>query len=309
MGKYISIMRLDHWIKQIFIAPGWIAAFVLLGSSPSLEVFASTVLSFLSTCFIASANYTINEWLDADTDRYHPFKKHRSAVKHHLNYQLVYLQYDILAAIGLLLASCVHPWLLIMELWLLIMGILYNVCHIRLKDLPYLDVLSESVNNAIRFLIGWFTISTCYFPPLSIVIGYWLAGAFLMATKRYAEYQIIQDAELAGKYRKSFRFYTPQSLLLSAFFYAMSSVFFIGIFLVKYRLELLLFLPAFIGLFCYYFHLAFLPDSPAQKPEKLFHEKGLMGYVTFLLILFSVLMFVHLPFLEHLSSNELLVIP
>lgn len=239
MKEYVRIMRLDHWIKQFFIAPGIIAGLVILkgdyGSLGSVSI--DIILAFFSTCFIASSNYTINEWLDAAFDKYHPVKKHRSAVENHLNPKIVYLQYAVLAIVGLLIASRVNAWLFGMELWLFIMGIFYNVRPMRTKDIPYVDVLTESINNAIRLLIGWFAISGEYFPPISIVIGYWMAGAFLMATKRYAEYRMINDPELAGKYRKSFKYYSTHSLMLSSFFYAMVSVFFIGIFLVKYRLE------------------------------------------------------------------------
>ena len=34
------------------------------------------------------------------------------------------------------------------------MGIIYNVKPIRSKDIVFIDVLSESVNNPLRFLLG-----------------------------------------------------------------------------------------------------------------------------------------------------------
>ena len=38
-------------------------------------------------------------------------------------------------------------------LW--VMGCIYNIPPVRSKDLPYLDVLSEAVNNPLRMLAGW----------------------------------------------------------------------------------------------------------------------------------------------------------
>jgi 4-hydroxybenzoate polyprenyltransferase len=73
------------------------------------------------------------------------------------------------------------------------MGIFYNVRPFRTKELAYLDVLSESINNAIRLMIGWFIVTPVYLPPVTIVLGYWMGGAFLMATKRFAEYCMIND--------------------------------------------------------------------------------------------------------------------
>ena len=102
--------------------------------------------------------------------------------------------------------------------------------------------------------MGWFIASGSTIPPSSLLLGYWMAGAFLMATKRFAEYRMINDKTLAGLYRKSFKYYTEKSLLLTSFFYAMCSVFFIGIFLIKYRIELVLLMPILIGLFSYYFY-------------------------------------------------------
>ena len=51
------------------------------------------------------------------------------------------------------------------------MGILYNVKPVRTKDIPVLDVLSESVNNAIRLLTGWFAVTGVFLSPVSITSG------------------------------------------------------------------------------------------------------------------------------------------
>ena len=69
-----------------------------------------------------------------------------------------------------------------------IMGVAYNVRPIRTKEVPYVDVLSESVNNPIRLLLGWFALIPDRFPPISLLLAYWMVGAFFMAMKRFAEY-------------------------------------------------------------------------------------------------------------------------
>src|SRR3546814_4458791 len=70
-------------------------------------------------------------------------------------------------------------------------GLAYNVPPLRTKDVPYLDVLSESVNNPLRLAIGWAMIDPGSLPPVSIIIAYWFGGAFLMGTKRLSEYREI----------------------------------------------------------------------------------------------------------------------
>ena len=127
-----------------------------------------------------------------------------------------------------------------------------------------------------------------------------------MAIKRYAEYRMINDPELAGRYRKSFQYYTERTLLISSFFYALMSILFCGIFMVKYKIELILEMPILCGLFCYYFSISFKNDSAAQKPEKLFREKGLMLYLLAVLVSFVMLMFWNSPQLNNLLETTLI---
>ena len=307
--KYVRIMRLDHWIKQLFILPGLIAAALLTKSPLNQALILRLCAGFFATCLIASANYVINEWLDAEFDKYHPTKKYRSVVSEGVDGRIVWLLWGCLSVFGFALSLAVNIPFLIMCVWLWVMGLLYNVKPFRTKDIPVLDVLSESINNAIRLLMGWFIASGSTVPPSSLLLGYWMAGAFLMATKRFAEYRMINDKALAGSYRKSFKYYSETSLLLSSFFYAMCSVFFVGIFLIKYRIELVLLMPFLIGLYSYYFYLSFAQDSAVQKPEKLFREKGLMLYCLGIMILFTVLMIVDIPKLSVLTDSAILSVP
>ena len=306
MKKYIKIMRLDHWIKQFFIVPGFAFAYLIAKSDFTTHTLINFLIGFVATCFIASANYVINEWLDAEFDKFHPTKKSRSVVTEDVKGWIVWILWCILSISGIFLGFFISISFVLTEIWLWLMGILYNVKPIRTKDIPVLDVLSESVNNAIRLLLGWFIFAPSKLPPCSIIFGYWMAGAFLMAVKRYAEYKMINDPSLAVKYRKSFGFYSERSLLISSFFYAMCSVFFIGIFLIKYRVELILFIPFLMGLYCYYLYQAFKPDSAVQKPEKLYKEKWLMLYCIFLIILFIILLFVEIPFMNIFINNDLI---
>ena len=306
MKSYIKIARPDHWIKNLFIVPGVILANLLTETAFTPEIGIRFIIGFLATCLIASANYVINEWLDAKFDKYHPTKKNRPVVAGNMKFSLVMLEYALLIAAGLGLSLLVSRYFVYMELWLLIMGVLYNVEPVRTKDIAYLDVLSESVNNLIRLLLGWFIITNQYQPPLSIMVGYWMGGAFLMATKRFAEYRMIDDPERAGLYRKSFRHYTEHSLLISAFFYALAAAFLIGIFMLKYRIEYLLAMPLLFGLFCFYLYIAFKPDSAVQKPEKLYREKKLFVYIIFMIAVMVILTYIRIPALDYFVETLLI---
>ena len=297
MKDYIRIARPDHWFKNIFMLPGTAVAILLLGI-PLSEALVPTLIGIASTCLVASANYVINEYLDRDFDKHHPLKKNRPSATGNIRARWMLLEYVLLAVVGLSIAASINFQFLGWSALLLIMGVIYNVRPFRSKDRIYMDVLSESINNPLRFLLGWSAIAHGAFPPSSILLAYWMGGAFLMGVKRYAEYNFIDDPERAGMYRRSFIRYTSEKLLLSSLFYALTSTFFLGIFLIKYRIEFLLSFPLFAGLFVWYLHLGMKEDSIAQRPEKMYKEKGFLAYVAFLGMAIVALFVIDIPILH-----------
>jgi decaprenyl-phosphate phosphoribosyltransferase len=305
VANMVATVRPDHWFKNIFMLPGGALALVLAGD-PLPGAIGWLLLAIVSTCLIASANYTINEWLDAEFDRHHPIKKYRPSAAGQITAPMAYTQWAILATVGMSIAAAISTNFFLFSGILLAMGVIYNVKPFRTKDRQYLDVLSESVNNVLRFMLGWSAIINDVLPPSSILLAYWMGGAYLMAIKRYAEYRFINSAEGAGLYRRSFRYYTEESLLASAFFYALCSAFFLGVFLIKYRIEFLLSIPFLALLFTWYLVIGMRAKSPAQSPEKLYREKSFALYVAGLGCLIVVLFFVDLPWLHVLVENHVL---
>jgi decaprenyl-phosphate phosphoribosyltransferase len=232
LTHYLKIARSDHWIKNTFMLPG-VALGIGFSHSLAYDLIFLIPIGFLSTCLASSANYAINEYLDSEFDRFHPLKKNRSSVTHSLDARLVILEYLLLTVASLIMAYPLGKMFFCTVLALLVMGLLYNIPPVRLKDRVYLDVISESMNNPLRLILGWSVVLGSILPPSSILVAYWSGGAFLMAVKRYSEFRRIGNPEIAGKYRRSFSFYTEESLLLSSFFYAITSAFFIGIFVIK----------------------------------------------------------------------------
>jgi decaprenyl-phosphate phosphoribosyltransferase len=308
---YVRIARLDHWIKNLFILPGFAVALLMLKPRPGLDarLWIDLAVALLATSLASSANYVVNEWLDARFDRFHPTKKHRPVVVSNVKFGCVMAEYAALAVAGLALSLSINIYFALTLAWLLAMGIVYNVEPMRTKDVPFLDVLSESVNNMIRMLLGWFVVTADRLPPVSILLGYWMGGAFLMAAKRFSEYRMIGDPALAGNYRKSFKYYTEASLLVSTACYAMCSTFFVGIFLLKYKIELLLSVPFLIALFCKYLAIACKEDSAAQKPEKLYRERGLMAWCAAFVAVLVLSLMVKLPWLDVFVGIELRHLP
>jgi decaprenyl-phosphate phosphoribosyltransferase len=297
--EYIAIARPDHWTKNLFILPGLFLG-KLVSGAPLSSLLLPLLIGMAATCLISSANYTINEWLDREFDQFHPKKKSRPSVSGRVSGGGVYLQYAILMIAGLGLSALINLNFVFASALLLVMGILYNVKPFRTKDRAYLDVVSESINNPIRLCMGWLITVPDAMPPSTILLGYWFGGAFLMAVKRFAEFRTIGDSRLAGMYRRSFQSYTVETLLASAIFHAMAASLFLGVFLVKYRIELILSFPFVAGLFTWYLRMGMKENSAAQHPEKLLGEGRFMLYVVGLTILMGALFVVDIPVLHQL---------
>jgi hypothetical protein len=161
----------------------------------------------------------------------------------------------------------------------------------------YLDVLTESINNPLRFCLGWYSVTTILLPPTSLLISYWMLGCFFMTLKRFSEYRQIADHERAASYRRSFAQYSEEVLLNSATFYAAASMLFFGAFIMRYRIELILSFPVIAWLMAVYFSLSFRPDSPVQHPELLYKEPRLMVPLIICIALMVVLLFVNVPWI------------
>jgi decaprenyl-phosphate phosphoribosyltransferase len=295
LRNYVDIARPDHWFKNVFMLGGVLLAYFYHFTSLSGIEWGTLTSAFVATCLAASSNYVINELLDAPFDRGHPVKHLRPCPSGKIRPAYAYVEWLLLGCAALAIAYCINLPFLFATASLLAMGCIYNIPPVRSKDLPYIDVLSESVNNPIRLALGWFAVAPQAIPPISLVMAYWLIGAFFMAVKRFAEYRSIGDAQIAGAYRRSFLHYDEDRLLISLFFYSSGSALFLGMFILKYHLELIFAVPLIAGFFSYYMRVALKQNSAVQNPERLYRERGLMIYLIACLTAFLGLMFVQIP--------------
>ena len=174
--------------------------------------------------------------------------------------------------------------------FLLIGGGVYNVPPVRAKEIPYADVIVESVNGPIRIALGWYAVTTACPPPLAFLLSCWTLAAFVMAGKRYAEYRFIGDPNRAAAYRSSFRWYTERSLMASMIAYALVSLLFYALLVLDTGLDRLLWMLPFIALFIIWFiRLSARKDAVVREPEHIWERPAFAGYCIGMAILFAVL--------------------
>jgi decaprenyl-phosphate phosphoribosyltransferase len=307
MRDYISILRLDHWIKNIFVLPGALIAIIIFNLDLSINLFLNIIIATLAASFIASANYAINEWLDRDFDALHPGKQDRPAVMGKVSAFGVYTLYLMMIAIGLFIGSKVNMYVLFSLIIFIVSGIAYNVKPFRAKDLILFDVIVESINNPIRMFIGWFAVVDNALIPLSLLIFYWFLGAFMMNAKRLSEWKKFNSKQERIMYRPSLGNYDEHMLIIICFIYAILSSTSLALFAARYKFELVLWLPFFILILAWYFRSALGMSGLTENPEKLLTSKWLLLLLAFNVLVFIFLLSVNFEFLHVIFYESFII--
>ncbi len=304
-NPYVQIARVDHWFKNAFVLPGVVVAVFIEPELLTGPLWLRILFALLAAGLVCSSNYVLNEILDADKDRAHPTKQHRPVAAGRVRVPIAWFEWVTLALFGFSLSWVLGKGFFYCVLALWIMGCIYNIPPLRTKETPYVDVLSESINNPLRFLLGWYATGTTLLAPVSLLMAYWMIGAFFMAAKRLGEYRTIDNAETAVAYRRSFAHYNERRLLVSIVYYAAAFGLCFGIFVVRYRLELVLSIPLIAAVVAWYLNLSFRPNSPVQYPEKLYAEKGLMLLLAVTLTFMLLLLFIDVSALHELLKQTM----
>ena len=268
--EYLRPFRFDHWIKNLVVPVGSLLALAAERSTGHPGAGQAIVLAFVVSGLVSSVNYAVNEVLDAPFDALHPTKRTRPIPSGRVRVgPLIALTVAVA-----LLAFGLCRWLLPRAVLqgagaLFLAGLLYNLPPIRLKDRPYLDVVTESLTNPIRLDIGWSAVSAAPAPTLLLAVV-WAFGAFLMTGKRLAELRAL--GEVAARYRPTFRAYSERALGRVQLAYALAGLGALGWLLLTTRPAVLLGLPLVAGLLAWAFKMTFEPESPLIDPERLYRR-------------------------------------
>lgn len=179
----VKAIRLHQWTKNVLLfAP------LLLSHQLTARSVAAAVAAFFCFCFMASANYLVNDMLDIESDRRHRSKRLRPFAAGDLS-----VQGGIALSLALFLASvALLPELpRAFALWLGLYIVATLSYSLYLKRVAVVDVLLLSGLYTLRLLAGGAATST--------EISQWLAGfsSFLFLSlamvKRFSEIENLRE--------------------------------------------------------------------------------------------------------------------
>lgn len=178
LSNYISLLRISHWSKSVFILFGFFY-------TPIRGYFIPALLAALAFCLISSAVYIYNDIQDKTEDSLHPHKKNRPLARGSVSlYEAVFLLFFLLAT-GLLLGCLISKTLAMILMMYLLINLSYN--H-ALKLIPFVDVLCIALGFMLRILAGTIGIGLALSPWLTVSAT--LLSLFIALNKRRLEIQL-----------------------------------------------------------------------------------------------------------------------
>lgn len=201
MKKYLYLMRVHHYIKNILI----FMPLIFSGGLFEWNSFVRTLLGTASFSLVTSAVYIINDIRDVEKDRLHPTKKNRPIASGAVAPAQAWLlmAVSLAAGIGLLALSGASAAGYALLLLYLVINIAYSM---GLKDVPLLDIAILASGFLLRVLFGAVLTGTEVSEWLYLTV---LSAAFYLGLgKRRNELQKRRE----GDTRKVLRYYTRDFL-------------------------------------------------------------------------------------------------
>ncbi len=174
----LKAMRPRQWVKQVFV----IAPLVFAKGLGDPAMVLRSIGAFAAFSAAASAIYLLNDLSDVEADRLHPKKRHRPIASGALSLGAAKTACATLALLALAGGALLGPSVAACLAAYLALNVAYTL---RLKHVPYLDVLSIALGFELRVLTGAFAIGVA--PSNYLLVVTLLVSGFLGFGKRMHE--------------------------------------------------------------------------------------------------------------------------
>lgn len=259
----LRLLRPKQWLKNLMLLFPPLFGGVLF----TPEVFHNLALPLLAFCLAASANYAINDVLDAEKDAAHPSKKNRPIPSGAISPRAAVTLGISLFVLAVILGFFVSlPFLFILLAYLS----LSSAYSFRLKDIPVVDIFCVAAGFLLRLHAGGIAFKI----PISdwLFLTVFLLAVFLSLGKRIAEKQLL--SEEGAHHRPVLQKY-PLNFLHGAMYMTGATVLVTYAMYVVAHPGLLYTIPlCCFGLFRYMYRV--IRESSGDPTESLLKDKVLM---------------------------------
>jgi 4-hydroxybenzoate polyprenyltransferase len=215
----LKTARPRQWIKNIALYAALIfSGFFFYAPENGTPYFFTVTFAVLTFCFLTSAVYIINDIIDIEADRLHPFKKKRPLASGQLSIRTAGFAVAALLISVLVMSLFLHPFFRVTISAYFILQILYATVT---KNIPVLDVLSIAAGFLLRIYAGavvvdlhmdvWFLL-TVISASLFLAVGKRQSERTLLTGTEFGQKELLANEGRLGKTRKTLRSYSQRLL-------------------------------------------------------------------------------------------------
>jgi len=197
----LQSLRPKQWTKNLFIFAGILFSQNLF----KIELLLKTLWAFILFCILTGSVYIINDIVDREKDRLHPYKSKRPIASGKLTTSSALLSVFIFVPSSIFFSFILNKSFFLIALSYLILQVAYSFI---LKKIVILDVFAVSIGFVLRVIAGAVVIN--------VEISSWLLictillALFLGLSKRRHELLVLEDG--AERHRGVLNEYTPYLL-------------------------------------------------------------------------------------------------
>lgn len=259
----LQLLRPRQWLKNLMLFFPPLFGGILFRT----EIVGQLAVPFMAFCLAASANYAINDVLDAGKDACHPQKKNRPVPSGRLSSLTAVVIGICLFLLAVILGALVSlPFLATLVAYVL----LSSAYSFKLKNIPVVDIFCVSAGFLLRLYAG----SLAFDVRVSdwLFLSVFLLSLFLSIGKRIAEKQLL--GETGASHRPVLAAYPMEFLHGTMYMTGATVLVTYAIYVVSHP-GLLLTIPlCCFGLFRYMYRV--IKDASGDPTEALLQDRVLL---------------------------------
>ena len=192
MIQYIKLIRVNQWVKNLFV----FLPICFSGNLFNLDLLQESFYGFLIFSLVASSIYIINDYVDIEKDQKHPEKKHRPLASGKISKtSALLLFFGLVVLTSVLIYFFGNKQVAVIVALYFVMNIAYSF---KLKQIAILDVMIIAFGFLLRVFVGGY-MTGLIVTDWTILLVFDLA-LILALGKRRGE---LENANLEGVTRKS----------------------------------------------------------------------------------------------------------